>query len=461
MVAMTAPRRRGWALGAVPVLVLAGWAGAEPETVKLGELLDRTGSIATPSWSASVDLAVHQINAALEHGGAAFRFALVRGDSKNLPATARAEAIELVHAKGAKALITDSSQDDIAVHALVLERDPAQRIEVPVVCVACTSPLINNAAASDVDATTQEALRNPDGFNFRTTLSDAYQARVLAHWMETGTQKRAAFKVGIYASDDPYGRGFSDVLKSDLEKSAKKCTVEQLYHPVQADAAKYDWAKDVGKLLDSHNANTGQDDGPPDFVVEITFPKFAAAFTKAFLTTKTQTRLIHTHNFRSVRVTAPIGGLINGQEGTSQAVLGLGAGASAFAEELKAATGHPPAFRDAPAYDAAVLLMLGALTKLGSTAPSALTGAQIRDGMRHLSEKQGAHVPAGKAGLATAVSLIREGKPINYDGASGPCDFDALGNIVADVVQFRYEKGDFVDLQRYACTQDPKCPAEQ
>jgi ABC-type branched-subunit amino acid transport system substrate-binding protein len=458
---MTAPPRRGWALGALPALVLAGWVWAEPETVKLGELLDRTGSIATPSWSASIDLAVHQVNSALEHDGQSFRFVLVRGDSHNIPLTARAEAVELVHNKGAKAIITDSSQDDMAVHSLVLERDPAKRIEVPVVCVACTSPLINNPTAADADPMTQEALRNADGYNFRTTLSDAYQAKVLVHWMEASAPRRGSFKVGIYASDDPYGRGFSDALKSNLMQTANKAAIEQLYHPVQADAAKYDWSGDVRKLLDKHNENTGQEDGAPDFVVEITFPKFAAAFTKAFIAAKAQTKLVHTHNFRSVRVSAPIGALINGAEGTSQAVLGLGVGASAFAEELHAATGHPPAFRDAPAYDAAVLLMLGALTRLGSTAPSALTGAQIRDGMRHLSEKQGTHVPAGRAGLAQAVALIREGKPINYDGASGPCDFDLLGNIVADVVQFRYEKGDFVDLQRYACTQDPKCPAEQ
>ncbi|HEX4621781.1 MAG TPA: hypothetical protein VH208_09470, partial [Myxococcaceae bacterium] len=124
---MIAPRRRGRALGALPALVFAGWVWAEPETVKLGELLDRTGSIATPSWSASVDLAVHQINTALEHDGQAFRFALVRGDSRNTPVAAKAEAVELVHNKGAKAIITDSSQDDMTVHSLVLERDPQKR----------------------------------------------------------------------------------------------------------------------------------------------------------------------------------------------------------------------------------------------------------------------------------------------------------------------------------------------
>jgi hypothetical protein len=34
---------------------------------------------------------------------------------------------------------------------------------------------------------------------------------------------------------------------------------------------------------DKRNESTGKNDGPPDAVVEITFPKFAIGFTKAFL----------------------------------------------------------------------------------------------------------------------------------------------------------------------------------
>ena len=48
------------------------------------------------------------------------RFALVEANSGNAPDMARAGAVQLVKKQGAKALITDSSQDDIDV----MFRDP-------------------------------------------------------------------------------------------------------------------------------------------------------------------------------------------------------------------------------------------------------------------------------------------------------------------------------------------------
>lgn len=63
------------------------------------------------------------------------------------------------------------------------------------------------------------------------------------------------------------------------------------------------------------------------------------------------------------------------------------------------------------------------------------SGTAIKDNVRKVSQAPGgAKVDNALDGL----KLIAEKKPVNYDGASGPCDFTELGDI-ADC-QFRYEQ---------------------
>jgi ABC-type branched-subunit amino acid transport system substrate-binding protein len=68
------------------------------------------------------------------------------------------------------------------------------------------------------------------------------------------------------------------------------------------------------------------------------------------------------------------------------------------------------------------------------------TGTAIRDHVRRISQGSGAKVESAVEGL----KLIAQGKEINYDGASGPCDFTEIGDILD--TKFRYEqaeKGNF------------------
>src|SRR5712664_5017181 len=110
-------------------------------TVTFGQVIDRTGSNATPSWADSIRLAVGTANQALKQAGQPeLRFALVDANSGNAPDMARLGAVQVVRKQGAKAIITDSSQDDIAIHMLAYEGDGSKALDVPLVCMACTSP---------------------------------------------------------------------------------------------------------------------------------------------------------------------------------------------------------------------------------------------------------------------------------------------------------------------------------
>src|SRR4051794_39077931 len=62
------------------------------------------------------------------------------------------------------------------------------------------------------------------------------------------------------------------------------------------------------------------------------------------------------------------------------------------------------------------------------------TGTGIRDSVRKICQGNGTKVYSAVDGL----KLLSEGKEINYEGASGPCDFTDIGDIVD--CKFRYNK---------------------
>ncbi|WP_159587162.1 ABC transporter substrate-binding protein [Chelativorans xinjiangense] len=75
-------------------------------------------------------------------------------------------------------------------------------------------------------------------------------------------------------------------------------------------------------------------------------------------------------------------------------------------------------------------LILMAMAAAGET-----TGTAIKDNIRKVSQAaDGAKVDNARDGL----KLIAEGKAVNYDGASGPCDFTDKGDISDS--SFRYEQ---------------------
>jgi hypothetical protein len=92
------------------------------------------------------------------------------------------------------------------------------------------------------------------------------------------------------------------------------------------------------------------------------------------------------------------------------------------------------------------------------TALDGLTGRKIADHLQHLNDPSGTVVIGGPDGMAAALKLIQDGKPINYDGAGGPQDFDAVGNVKGDYVLYEVRNRQFVDVKRYNCIADPKCP---
>ena len=60
------------------------------------------------------------------------------------------------------------------------------------------------------------------------------------------------------------------------------------------------------------------------------------------------------------------------------------------------------------------------------------SGTAFKDNVRKISQGDGVKVYSALEGL----KLLAEGKEINYEGASGPCDFTDIGDIQG--CRFRY-----------------------
>jgi len=170
-------------------------------------------------------------------------------------------------------------------------------------------------------------------------------------------------------------------------------------------------------------------------------------------------RMLHYHTFRISSALQSLGSMGDGAEGVSHVLLEAGPSGDNFSYEYENRYGVPIVYRDAIYYDNAMTLLLAALIAAKDLPdPTQVTGEQIRDALAKTSTPGGEIVRPGPDEFSRAAGLILEGKPINYEGASGPMDFDANGNILDRLAQYRADSGKFVDVARFDCVKDPSCP---
>jgi branched-chain amino acid transport system substrate-binding protein len=106
-------------------------------------------------------------------------------------------------------------------------------------------------------------------------------------------------------------------------------------------------------------------------------------------------------------------------------------GSDAYARVARIAGVANPDPYTAQIYDQVNLVIL-ALAAAGSAEPS---GTAIRDNVRKVSQsKDGTKVSNAPDGL----KLLADGRSIDYDGASGPCEFTDIGDILD--CRFRYDE---------------------
>lgn len=466
---------------AVMLAVLSVWAIAcgkavtvTDKVITMGAVVDRTGSQAWQGWSDSIALAETDMNAALRDAGyKSLQFKIVISDSANDPVQAVPRAVDLVKTQGARAIITDSSQDDVAINKLNYDADATKHLDVPIQCSACTSGSINNATAVGADQAETDALHNGNLWNFRGTMPTKLIAAVLVNQIlrARGTNGDVngdgLFKVAMYASNDTSGKSGAADIKSAVTKAADggviaASKIEIIYHPADADPNTYNWTADLTRLVDNitEAADGGMTtDGIPDAIVETTFPQLHAATVAAYEAGGFTVPMIHTHNMRNQSAIRSLGTKADGQEGVSHVVLDNGPSGEVFAKELLAKTGTAAAYRDSTFYDNAITLMLATVIATKSLEdPLTVTPAQIRDALTSTSVAGfSTVVRTGPDELQKAIGLIKAGTPINYEGAAGPMDYDANQGVKTRLGHYKITATQAADIEVYDCVAGDAC----
>ena len=87
-------------------------------------------------------------------------------------------------------------------------------------------------------------------------------------------------------------------------------------------------------------------------------------------------------------------------------------------------------------YDAGAIVGL-AIAQAGKTGSIA-----IKDAINQVLDPKGEVIHAGKEEFAKALKLIKDGKPIKYEGVIGPVSFDQYGDITGPFRLWRIQKGE-------------------
>ena len=438
-------------------------------TIQMAATFSKTGVSAVTTWGDAFALAADDASEGLARAGyptkKELRFGTTVADTKNDAAVTVERATELVQKQGAKMVINGTSSDTVALGKLAYDTDPSNDLNVPIVCVACSSPALHNPNATNADAAIQSANRNIDKWIFGLAMSSLPQSRVLWNILTNETPAGnkpgdlngdGKVKISTIALDDAFGTGFQDAMATIVASASPDAIFEKTKHPKDADLNQYDWSGAIDRVTDSQT--DGVTDVKPDVVIEFTFPQFSLALVKAYTST---IPFLHTHSMRERTVILSAENRLDGQDGTSY-LPSDGESGRMFDEHFRDVVKISRQSQwDSDVYDGAFLFALATvMATKDAPDPAKVTGAQIRDAMLRLNDPEGEVIRIGPDEFAKGARAISEGRAINYEGASGPCDFDAYGRALNRISHWRVQDGKDTDVAVYDCVRDSSCPKQ-
>jgi branched-chain amino acid transport system substrate-binding protein len=318
---------------------------------------------------------------------------VVTGDTGTDPSQGVSEATRLVNVEGVSAILGAlASGVTLPVAESVTGPDHILQISE-----ASTSPALTDA--------------NDNDFLFRTTISDAAQGVVLAKLAED----EGLTSVCTMYINNAYGQGLSEIFAENFEKAGGTVTAQV---PHESEQATY--ASELSQCTE----------GNPEALAAIAYPQSAGVFLREAVEAGNVKTFLFVDGTKSTDMFETLGWeTFDGMKGTAPSSLDVAAG-TAFTDAYAAEYGStPPLPFMREIYDAVYLVALAA-EKAGSTDPTAM-----RDALRDVANPPGETVGPGTDGYATAVSLIADGKDINYEGAAGPVDLDKNGDVLIGAIE--------------------------
>ncbi|MBR8832378.1 MAG: ABC transporter substrate-binding protein [Chlorogloea purpurea SAG 13.99] len=363
--------------------------------LKLGALLPITGDLAAigQNMPEAASLAVDTINAC---GGVNGKpVTLVKEDDQTDPAAGASAMTKLAEADKVAGVVGSfaSSVSGAAV-------DIAARNKVMLISPGSTSPVFTDRAKKG----------DFQGYWARTAPPDTYQAQALAAL----AQKQGYKNVSTVAINNDYGVGFEQQFVQAFKKQGGK--ILNADKPVRYDPK--------AATLDSEAAAAFAN--KPDAVAAILYGETGSLLLQAAYkqglskgVTLLLTDGVYSEDFiKQAGKGADGKSIISGSLGTVPGADGQAL--EAFKALWKEKTGKDITAFIPHTWDAAVLLMLAA------EAAKSNTGEGIKSKIREVASGPGEEV----SDACKAIELIRQGKKINYQGASGNVDIDENGDVV-------------------------------
>ena len=384
----------------------SGGGGETSLELAIGVSLPLSGDLADfgPAGEKAADLALEEINAAVEEAGVDHTVELVKEDNCGAadPQCAVQAQRKLATSDGASCIAGPwGSADTIP---------SGESVSIPE-----EVPLISPSATSDEITGLED-----DGFVSRTSPPDSFQGPTLSNYIgeEIGAEGKT---VNIGARNDAYGTGLAETFTTAWEEAGGTIGETVIY---DIDLPNYD--------TEAEQITSGS----PDATVIIDFPETY---------NKVGPALVRTGNY-DPSTTFVTDGLItdladageeaaNGLRGTAPGVPDNETQAQAFDEAYKAfdPTNVDRLTFDAQNFDAVVLCYLAAVAA-GST-----EGADLAENIQTVSAPEGD--PYTWEELPEAIEALQNGDDIDYQGASGAIDMDETGDATAGVYDIYEFKG--------------------
>jgi ABC-type branched-subunit amino acid transport system substrate-binding protein len=376
-------------------LTLIGCQSSAPG-LKIGTLLPISGDLSSygASMQNTAQLLVKTVNAC---GGVLGKPVTLVGEDDQTDAAAGAAAMTKLVEVDQVAAVVGAASSGVSSAAIPI----AVRHQVVEISPASTSPSFTERARKG----------EFKGFWFRTAPPDTFQGKALAQF----AYQRGFRSLAVLAVNNDYGNGIINTFIPAFKALSGKVLNEQT--PTQFDPRAASFESEVRQATSPR----------PDAVLLVSYPETGSiilktAFELGVLGQNTQ--WLSTDGLKDLKLAQLVGKsrdgkyIIAGLKGT--AAHPAGSAFESFRDRFVKAYRAEPTIYDPNTWDAM------ALTALAAQSGKALTGVAIRDQLRTVANPPGEAVTDVCEGL----SLLRQGKDIDYQGSSGSVDFNAQGDVV-------------------------------
>jgi neutral amino acid transport system substrate-binding protein len=363
--------------------------------LKIGSLLPTTGDLASigQQMAPAVPLLVETVNAC--------------GGVNGKPVTLVAVDDQTDPKAGAAGMTKLASVDQVAG----VVGSFASSVSTAAVSIAVQSKVMLISPGSTSPIFTEKAKKGDfKGFWARTVPPDSYQGPALAEV----AKKRNLKRVSTIVINNDYGVGFEKAFVQAFEKSGG--TIVNKNNPVRYDP----------KATTFETEATAAFAGKPDAVLGVFYVETGSLLLKSAyqqgLSKGVQVML--TDGMKSDEFPGQVGKASDGKYIVSGAIGTVpgsdGKALDALKKLWKEKKGGSPGEFAPQSWDATALLVLAA------QAAKENTGVGIANKIREVADAPGTEVTDVCEGL----KLLKEGKDINYQGASGNVDIDANGDVI-------------------------------